>query len=383
MKIKLADTNLCTGCAACHDICPVSCIDMECSDEGFLYPNINNDRCIRCGQCQKVCPILSPDKVNKVPFYKGYAAWAIEDIKRTDSTSGGVFKVLAEYGYSNGWTVIGAGFDSEFYLSHQITTNNEDGRAIYGSKYLQSDTRGIYFKTKEILESGRNVLFSGLPCQIDALKRYLPIELTKNLFTSELLCHGVPSPGIFNDYLEYLEIKHKKKIKSYNFRGKKFGWDKMAVEILFNNEKKKSYRVRYCPYHSWFGKHLSIRSSCFNCRYRTRERSADITLGDFWGVQYLLPNIEVSKGVSLVYVNTVKGVNLLESCADKFYLNGVDIEKSLEGRKTVLNNFDIPNKREEFMKDYKKLSIDDLIKKYPPATISETIISKLRSVMVK
>jgi coenzyme F420-reducing hydrogenase beta subunit len=351
---------------------------MVLNNEGFLYPNINVQRCSNCGKCQKVCPIINKEKMNRLTFQKAYAAWCLDEKKRTESTSGGIFNVLSDNILKGEGYVVGASFNEDFYLAHTIATCREESRSFCGSKYLQSDTRGIYLKIRRLLEKGETIMFSGLPCQVDALKRFLPEKLHENLITCELLCHGVPSPGIFADYIKYLENKYNKKIISYNFRSKKRGWNVRHIEIDFEDSRKRIYKYKYFPFHSWFGKHLSLRNSCFFCQYRTIYRNADITLGDFWGVKKIIPDIQTNLGVSLVYINTLKGANIIANCSDQLYLEEVSIEKSLEERRTALNNFPKPELREIFMKDYKSLPMEELVKKYPPTSILEVVHNKIK-----
>ncbi|MCG2759822.1 MAG: Coenzyme F420 hydrogenase/dehydrogenase, beta subunit C-terminal domain [Candidatus Delongbacteria bacterium] len=383
MTIQLCDKELCTGCSACYDICPNKSIEMLKNDEGFLYPSIKFDSCISCGKCQEICPIINFEENTQNNFKEAYLAWCLNDEKRINSTSGGVFRVFSEASLEENRLVVGAGFDEIFNLKHTIAENPDECKIFYGSKYLQSDMRGIYKAVQEKLQNGNSVMFSGLPCQIDAIKRFLPNDLNTKLITCELLCHGVPSPGIFSDYVKYLENKFNRKLIHYNFRSKINGWNKMSVELTFAGKKKKSYKAKYCPYHTWFGLHISLRESCYYCKYRSRNRNADITIGDFWGIEKLISNVDVSKGVSLIYTNNEKGKDFLEKCSDKLFLKEIDVEKSLVGRKIVLNNFELPVLRKDFMEDYKNIPMKKLIKKYPASTLLKYIILRLKIMLKK
>lgn len=383
MSVTLAYKTVCTGCCVCHDICPTNSIEMVVNTEGFLYPVIDNHTCLSCGKCQEVCPVINDSVENKFIFKKAYAAWNLNKKERVSSSSGGLFKVFNDTILADSGCVIGAGFDKNFHLKHSLSINLEQSRLFLGSKYLQSDSCEIYRETREVLKKGKRVLFTGLPCQIDALNHFLSEKEKENLITCELLCHGVASPKIFEEYILYLEKKHKQKIIEYNFRSKANGWNKMSIEVTYSNEKHRIYRARYCPYHTWFGKHLSLRNSCFDCKYRVKKRGADITIGDFWGIERLKPEITCSEGVSLLFVNNIKGTNFIKECSSNLFLEEVNVDKVLDFRKTILNNFSKPSEREIFMKDYNELGIEGLIKKYPASNLFYTFISKIKSMLEK
>jgi len=380
---RLANKDICTGCSACHDACEFGCIEMVFNNEGFRIPIIDEKCCVDCKRCQQVCPAINESPRNRVK--KLFAAWQKDESKLLQSTSGGVFRALAEVVISDGGVVFGAAFDENLRLLHSRADNVENLLPMLGSKYLQSDTGGIFKSTIDALRKGKKVLFSGTPCQIDALYRYMSLnrQNTEDLVSSEIMCHGVCSPNLFCDYVDYLSRENRSKIAKYNFRSKANGWRNMTVSVTYSNGKTKTYRNRYCPYHTWFGQHLSLRQSCFTCKYRSVERVGDITLGDFWSIDKVVPDLDSKKGISAVFINTEKGMALFNESKDK--LNVIEIESS-----RVEQLFDVPIRRnavkpsalrENFFKDYNYISIQELIEKYPPATFWSICTEKLRSMI--
>jgi coenzyme F420-reducing hydrogenase beta subunit len=379
-EICLADKELCTGCCACYDICPLNCINMDYDEEGFLYPAIDSDICSSCGACTKVCPVINYSEQAEQSIPKTYLAWNLDETIRRQSTSGGISPIFVDYVLREGGAACGAAFDEHFYLVQLLAFNKEDSKRFTGSKYLQSDSRGIYKKTKELLKEGKKILFTGVPCQIRALSYYLGRGYN-NLITCETLCHGVPSPQLFYKWIEYLEKKYQSKIVEYNFRDKTNGWDKMTVSVIYENGKKRTYRTRKCNFHVWFGKHLSLRPSCFNCICREKRRYADLTIGDFWGIEQFRPDLDASNGVSVVTVNTEKGQSVLDSCHEHLYLQEFSSDEVFSRRKTVFHNFTIPVERTCFMADFKSLPFEEFVKKYDVPSVAQLVFVKLKSMV--
>lgn len=386
-KIKLAEVETCTGCSVCSDVCPKACINMLSNNEGFLYPSISSDVCISCGKCVSACPALQNTERNDIK--KIYAMWMKNGEKIQRSTSGGVFQGLAECVLEKGGVVFGAAFDDEFALLHTQCENTEDLSALLGSKYLQSNTEGIYKVVYDVAELGRDVLFSGTPCQCDALIRYYLARnksVPDNLLLCELMCHGVPSPGIFKDYMSYLESKKKRKVISYNFRYKKLrGWSVLSECIEYKKGRKDAHRAKYDAWHTWFGRHLSVRKSCYSCKYRDTVRVADITLGDFWSIAREMPELETQNGISAVFVNTEKGQRYLNDCSDQFIMHEIDTEKveklfNVPIRKGAVT---IPASRKEFFDVYNKGGIPALFKAFPPQNFFTAVIAKLKWMIIK
>lgn len=386
-EIKLAQAEACVGCAACADICPKGCIHMTPNGEGFLYPDISDRECVACGQCMSVCPVLQDTQRNEIQ--KLYAAWMNDTQRIQGSTSGGVFQSLAQRVLDQGGVVFGAAFHDGFTLVHTQCESVQELPALLGSKYLQSNTQGVYKAVDHIAKTGKTVLFSGTPCQCDALKRYYLVRnkgVPDNVLLCEIMCHGVPSPGVFQDYISYLETKKHSKIVSYDFRYKKLrGWKVLSQCIEYSNRRKDAHRAKYDAWHVWFGAHLSVRTSCYDCRYRATGRVADMTLGDFWSILKVKPDLDTQNGVSAVFVNTEKGHRYFNDCTGLLSTIEIDVKRVEELFNVPIRKGTVtmPREREEFFALYKQGGIKALMKKYPPQNLFTAVIAKLKWMIQK
>lgn len=305
----------CCGCGACYNSCPVDAITMEYDDEGFLYPVINEEKCIHCGKCVKACPSLHAKRDNfKVPDM--YAAYG-DDKVRSVSSSGGIFSLVADYVLENGGAVCGAAFDEQQRLSHVVIYDEKDLPALRASKYIQSNTVKTYQEIKKVLDAGKMALYSGCPCQIAGLRTFLGKDY-ENLYTLDVLCHGGPSPVVFQKYLE--EVHHGKKVVYVGFRDKDYyGWSTEMTVKYDNGEIYRKVRSEDLHYRS-FLPCLSVRPHCQVCLYSALPRQGEFTLGDFWGVQKYDPKLTDGYGTSILSVNNEKGRKLLEIIKDKLVL---------------------------------------------------------------
>lgn len=339
--INIKKKELCCGCTACMNICPKSCIQMKLDEEGFLYPRVNADLCIDCKVCEKVCPILNQQ--NSQSPINVYAAINPDEITRINSSSGGVFTLLAQQTIKAGGVVFGATFNNEWKVVHSFT-ETEDGLCSFrGSKYVQSDVNESFSKCKEFLLKGKQVLYTGTPCQISGLKKYLKREYDK-LLTVDFVCHGVPSPKVWELYIKELlkNARHGEntvspplipslsecgalvddkdvKIESISFRDKRLGWKKFSFALTLAEAtadgKKNSVSLSQIftedIYMKAFLSNLTLRPSCYYCKFKECRSHSDITLADFWGVDKVAPNLDDDKGVSLALVNSNKGAQAL------------------------------------------------------------------------
>lgn len=376
----------CTGCSACQNACPNGSIVMKRDGCGFLYPSINEATCINCHQCERVCEALNGcnelflDNLNS----KYIAAWANEANMEPNSTSGGVATVLSKNFLESG-RVFGAAFiDGVTNLQHIECSSLGDVLAISGSKYLQSDTATSFSNVKKALVSGEKVLYIGTPCQIAGLKKFLGKQY-KNLYTIDFFCHGVPSPLAWEKYVDYLEKKYHAKLLKYNFRAKLRGWGRIEQSAKFSSRRFFRDIGSLNAYHSWFGHHLSIRSSCFHCQLRSDRRVSDITLADFWKIEQFYPEVPTKQGVSCVILNTKQGEELFDEAVKKCQLISkvVSYESVWEKRKTTKSNFKEPLEREEFLQNLKTVSGEQLVKKYPSQTFWQLVLSKFKSLLRK
>ena len=345
--ISILDKKKCCGCSACAQRCPKHCIKMIEDSEGFLYPKVDGDTCIDCGLCERVCPIQNPGE-DRVPLAV-YAAKNPNEVIRRQSSSGGIFTILAEQIIDEGGVVFGAAFNDKWEVEHSYVENKEQLVKFRGSKYVQSKIGESYKDAKSFLKEGRRVLFSGTPCQIAALKKYLRKNY-ENLFTVDFICHGVPSPGVFRTYLqEEINIESVRqgggkntvlhpciplitesngldykgmKIKSISFRDKRHGWKKYGFALQLSKasaaEEKNSVSLSYASLNKnlflrGFLKNLYLRPSCYACKTRDFKSGSDVTLADFWGIGKLNRSMDDDKGVSMLIINTKEGQDYCKS----------------------------------------------------------------------
>ncbi len=315
----------CTGCMACIDSCPVSAISLETSKKGFIYPKIDNDICIKCGLCDKICKtILSNNKKinNTLIPIKIYAAKNKNESIRNRSSSGGVFYELTELILKNDGYVCGAIYNDRFEVEHVLTNDRKIRDKMQGSKYVQSNMYKLYEKIEEKLKQNKKVLFSGTPCEVAGVYKFLRCKnvCLDELYTCDIICHGVPSPKIFSDYLKDLENKYNSKIVDINFRYKENNYTQ-NIKIEFENGE--NYISNYFKgdyFYNLFLKDYILRDSCYRCDYANMNRISDITIGDFWGIEKSIDNFDDKRGVSLVFINTDKGNGIFSKISDKFNL---------------------------------------------------------------
>ncbi|WP_278979025.1 Coenzyme F420 hydrogenase/dehydrogenase, beta subunit C-terminal domain [Alistipes finegoldii] len=321
--ISIASKEMCCGCAACEQRCPTSCIVMREDEEGFLYPQTDTSKCIDCGLCEKVCPVLNQGEKRK-PLHV-YAAKNQKTRIRLQSSSGGIFIHIAEQIIQKNGVVFGARFDENWAVEHACTETLEGLAAMRGSKYVQSRIGRTYRQAKEFLESGRPVLFSGTPCQIRGLKLFLAKEY-ENLLTVDLVCHGVPSPEIWRQYLHETiarkgfkhansELRATTQITGINFRDKTTGWQHFSLRFILRRETGSGLpetadvsRIHYKdPFFYCFLSHVTERYSCYACPAKELKSGSDITLGDFWGFRGTKDFPDDNNGISLLLINTDQG----------------------------------------------------------------------------
>ena len=336
----------CYGCRACEHVCPKGAIAMQENGEGFLYPVLDETKCIQCGLCKKVCPYDNNQTDKKEPL-SVYAAQYQNAEALKKSTSGGMFSAFADYVLENGGAVAGCIFDKDFNAIHVVTKDLDVVAKMRGSKYVQSNTGKSYPQIKDLLESGVLVLFTGTPCQVDGLKRYLRKDYD-NLFTLDLICHGVPSQKMLGAYLDSVR-KEKGEVLDLKFRDKeRNGWSEQGSIVI--EKKIKTISGFNNSYYQYFLKSNLSRPCCYACKYSSIHRVGDITIGDYWNIGKILPALETKDGYSVILVNSSKGEELLGQVKDRLKLYETDLISAVKGNGNLSHPSEKPATREDIYK---------------------------------
>ena len=381
----LCEKSACTGCAACAAACLQNCIRMVPDFEGFLHPTIDLSFCNECKRCIRTCPVLHnnlTDKENnsdseaffgdttadhvseKVSYPVVFASWHLNDEIRKISSSGGVFTALAGHILSKGGIVVGAAFDEAFAVHHILIEKSSELYRLRGSKYVQSEVNPSFLRQiRYLLEHGRQILFSGTPCEVEGLRKYLN-KSYENLYCCDLICHGVPSPLLFKSYIKEKELNGSRLVEVC-FRDKSKGWKQFEVLHRLQNGKCEAISVFTDPYMRAFLRDYALRNSCYECRYKNTFRVGDITIADFWGVSKQYPQYDLEdKGTSLVLVNNEKGKALLNESSSELFIGIADLDTAISGNPCLVKQCYRPPQRESFYKDLKMMPYSKLLKKY-------------------
>lgn len=358
--IQLNNKRDCCGCRACEIKCPKSCIAMIEDFEGFLYPQIDKTLCINCRLCDKVCPVIN--RGSSIKPIEVLASINPSEQVRMNSSSGGVFTALAKRVIDDGGVVFGVSWSSKWMVEHTYVETVEELSKFRGSKYLQSDTNNSFLKVEDFLKNGRKVLFSGTPCQIAGLNKFLRKEYD-NLLTVEVVCHGVPSPKIWRDYLAYLLQTNNaianSEITAILFRDKVVGWNRSSLTILTNVDGAKtpifSETLDKNLYMQGFLKDFYLRPSCHKCPAKSGKSGADIGIADYWGVHKFHPTIDCNKGVGLTLLYTLKGKDLY----NELELNNTlsNFEYAIINNPCIVRSVNESKLRAYFWEQYKTIGI--------------------------
>ena len=335
-NVSVLKKEKCTGCGACYNICPIGAILMQENSEGFLYPEIDEDKCTNCGLCAKSCACLNPRYENR-ENPECYAFMASNE-ERMRSSSGAAFPVLVYEFIKNGGYVSGAVWNNDFGVEHIVSNNPEDIEKMRGSKYLQSDTKNCYKEIKELLNNAKKVLFTGCPCQVAGLKKYLQKDYA-NLFCTDIICHGVPSSKVFKKYIEeeILQNDDEKWINT-SFRDKISGWNKYSITTKTTHTNL-TMPSKNNLFMNAFLKDLCLRQSCAVCQFALLPRQGDITIGDFWGIKNFRKKYDDEKGTSLVLLNNQKGEVLSNILKEKSILyEPVPIQYAKTGNQCLIQS---------------------------------------------
>jgi len=377
-KVVPVKKEECCGCSACADLCPKSAIEMKSDEEGFLYPSVNMENCTSCGLCIENCAFANkklPDMPNVLP--NCYIAKHRNESVRLNSASGGIFVACSDWILEQGGIVYGCVLNQDFVAVHVRAENKNQRNLMCKSKYVQSNTCKVFPLVENDLRANLKVLFSGTGCQIDGLLSYLKSKRVniENLYTMDVICYGCPSPLLFSDFIMWLKKKYKGNISSFVFRDKKIcGWDAHIESAVISGKKRTGVKWRdlfYC--------NLSLRPSCYNCKYSTVQHPADITMGDAWGINQVKPEFDDNRGVSIFLTNGDKGKELLQIIKNNCDVEELPLERPFLQRNQSLYSPHKPRgNRDDFWKTYYEGGIELLIQKYAKTKIFKKLKAKLR-----
>lgn len=352
--------ELCTGCGLCADLCPTQAIKITWSNEGFLIPTINREQCINCGKCLNKCIALeqTTKKQDGKPM-RVCAGWSKDSDSLKASSSGGIFAALAKMILKQGGCVFGVAWKDTLNAHFIKAENEQELLPLLGSKYVQAHTQGIYKSVKRELESGRAVLFSGTPCQVHALRTFLTKEYA-NLFTVDIVCHGVPSHLLIEKYYEYCN-KGESTLVNIHFRSKTRGWQSYHVQRTYENGKKSLHPIYEDPYMRMFLSDRILNKSCYKCQYLSHPREGDITLGDFWGVEKYHSDWPIENGISAILANSPKGISLLDMLSMSLNLYDEPYKHLIPHQGGFQRHLELPKDRSNILKRLQQEALEKTI----------------------
>ncbi|MBE6801511.1 MAG: 4Fe-4S dicluster domain-containing protein [Ruminococcaceae bacterium] len=371
----------CVGCGACANICPENCLNMIADKDGFLHPKIDKNICINCQACEKVCSVIN-NKPKENKAVQPYAVYSKNDNVRSSSSSGGLFYTIAKHIIKHGGIVYGAAFDENLYLNHKGVESIEDLYMLQGSKYVQCDTKFCFREIKTHLDTQRPVLFCGTPCQVEGLLCYLkkPYE---NLFTLDFICHGVPSPKAWQEYIKHQEKTFSSKVRSASFRDKSKGWSYFSSKLEFVNQKEYSNIHYNDVFMKAFLQNVSLRKTCYNCKFKTVNRNSDITMGDLWGIKNILPDITDDKGVSVVFIQSEKGNRLFEQVNKELWIQEISFDSAIASNSAMTKSVYEHNFRGYFFKNLGKQNFERLVRDCLEPSYYVRLKRKLNNILSK
>lgn len=378
----------CCGCGACQAICPKNAIDMIEDEYGFIYPKINDEKCINCGLCRRTCSYKTPRKMTEDKSTYVAVSKNLNNLKK--SASGGVFFELAKAIVSSDGIVYGCSMEkeNEKLTPKHIRVNNIDNLIkLQGSKYVQSECDNIYKDVKKDLLENRKVLFSGTPCQIEGLKAFLQYKDYENLYLIDIICHGVPSKKMFQDYIENFEKKNACKVKDFYFRDKEKGWG-LFFNIVYekNGKVEKIIKPSYeSSFYQLFLDSSIYRTNCYECPYATSARNSDITIGDFWGIEKEHPqlNINSKMGVSCIIINTSKGKQILEMYGIELEKRDSDFDKVAKHNHQLNEPSKETKEREKILEIYANEGYEKVDNFYKKTRIIKNTLKRIRDKKIK
>ena len=392
MEKVYSDRAHCCGCGVCSTVCLQKAITMECDNYGFIYPQIDKEKCIDCGACKKICAFYSKNEKNEL---KCYAAVNIDEEELMKSTSGGIFSGIASM-FLNDGVVCGvkASFNENTVDVRHILINNESQlKELQGSKYVQSYMWHCINDMRKALNSGQKVLFSGTPCQVAGIKSCFKTYLGTQLFTIDIICHGVPSQKLFSEYIKKFQKEKKIQIEKFDFRNKQYSWglDGLAIGKELDGQERKKIKIspQNSSYYRFFLNAEIYRESCYHCPYACKNRVGDITIGDYWGVdkfdlQLLHENggeFEKNKGISCLLINTQAGEELVHKYGNKIKSFPIKIENVMEINTQLREPAQHSRLRKKLMEAYKKNGYSGIEKIYKKISFMVNIKMQMKRII--
>ena len=384
--ISISDKRECNGCCACVDVCPVNAIRLVTDAEGFWYPEIDREKCTDCSLCEQVCPELHPKapllQVGDSPVC--YAARHTLFETRLDSTSGGVFSAFAEVVFAENGSVAGAVYTEDFSVRHIVTDHLADLKKLRSSKYLQSNCSELYKEIKRRLADGNKVLACGCPCQMAALRLFLNKEYD-NLIICDFICRGINSPKVFHKHLDALEERFGSKVVSAKAKNKEHGWRSLTFKAMFENGEAYYGNGREDDFTRGYLKTgYYCRPSCFDCKFKNIPRIADLTIGDFWGVENVAPSLDDDRGTSLVMCNTEKGRAFFELSKSRLEILPAQLSDLEPGNRSLYRSIDVQQTgRANFFQDLEQMSFPQAAESHFPKLAERRlgIVVKIKAVI--
>jgi len=365
--IDIKEKKNCCGCGGCMNVCPKHCITMKADNEGFLYPEIDKDACVNCGLCEKVCPVVNckPD----IPFEQtAYLVQNKDEVVRRESTSGGAFTTISEYVIKQGGVIFGAAYDDKFRVHHMYVEEKTELWRFRNSKYVQSNTEKTFSQAEKFLKEGRMVCYSGTPCQIEGLKRYLRRKY-ENLITVDIVCHAVPSPLVWNKYVEMQQEQFGTGISNIIFRDKHYGYKYSTMTIKDKDGKEVyTYGIDTDPMLRAFFSNICDRPSCYDCKFKKRYRVSDFTLWDCYEVDKFDKNLDDDKGTTRVLVHSEKGREMLKKIESDITFAEVNPDDLTAQVKEMFYSVSSNEKRQQFFRDANTMNSKELFEKWFPET---------------
>lgn len=377
--INIIEKKECSGCTACAAICPKKCIQMKSDEEGFLYPIIDEKKYIKCNACDKVCPVKNVAE-EKIKPQKAYLVQHMDEKIRLDSSAGGAFTAIASIIIQKGGVVFGAAYDEKFCVHHTWVEDSEGLKKFRNSKYVQSDLGNSFHEVKAFLEEGRWVCFSGTPCQIEGLYKYLKRAYDK-LILVDVVCHGIPSPLIWNKYLEYQNSIYNEP-DNIRFRDKFYGYKYSTMSIIRDGKNVYHAGAQLDPMLRAFFSDICDRPICYNCPFKKRYRVSDFTIWDCFSVYDFEKKMDDDKGTTRVLCHNQKAVSLMQEVMNVARSKEVSADKLVLGVKEMFESVPMNAKRGNFISDASKMSGEELFKKYFPISSKIKMKTAIRKVLL-